>query len=75
MVAATKDGSQQNFLSDQFLTNAVSALILLLILDGHSTHNQPEMIRYARDKDIIILCLPPHTTHETQPLDCTVFHP
>ena len=63
------------WLSDQFLTNAVSARPLLLILDGHSTHNQPEVIRYARDKDVIILCLHPHTTHETLSLDCAVFSP
>ena len=63
----------QSWLSDQFLTNAVGARPLLLILDGHSTHNQPEVIRYAIENGVIILCLPPHTTHETQPLDCAVF--
>jgi len=65
----------KSWLSDQFLINAVSARPLLLILDGHSTHNQPEVIRYAKENDVIILCLPPHTTHETQPLDCAVFSP
>jgi len=65
----------ESWLSDHFLTNAISARPLMLILDGHSTHNQPDVIRYAREKDVIILCLPPHTTHETQPLDCAVFSP
>ena len=48
---------------------------LLLLLDGHSTHYQPEVVRYASENNIIMLCLPPHTTHETQPLDCGVFSP
>ena len=47
----------------------------MLLLDRHSTHNQPEVICFAREKDIIIVCLPPHTTHEAQPLDCGVFSP
>jgi hypothetical protein len=36
-----------------------------LLLDGHSTHYQPAVIRLAREKEVIILCLPPHITHET----------
>ncbi len=48
---------------------------LLLLLDGHSTHYQPDVIRFARAHNIIMLCLPPHTTHESQPLDCGVFKP
>ena len=27
------------------------------------------------EHDIILLCLPPHTTHESQPLDVSVFAP
>ena len=65
----------ESWLSDHFLTNAVSARPLMLILDGYSTHNQPDVIHYAREKDVIILCLPPHTTHETQPLDFAKFSP
>ena len=53
----------------------MAACPLLLLLDGHSTHFQPQLIRMARQKGVIILCLPPHTTHEVQPLDCGVFSP
>ena len=42
------------------------------LLDGHST---PNVARYGKENHIIMLCLPPHTTHETQPLDCGVFAP
>ena len=38
----------------------------MLILDGHSSHFNPA---HAAEKDIIMSCLPPHTSHKTQPLD------
>ena len=30
---------------------------------------------FAKEHGVIMLCLPPHTTHESQPLDCGVFGP
>ena len=63
------------WLVNHFLKHAVSAQPLLLLLDGHSIHHQPEVIRLARDRQVLMLCLPPHTTHDAQPLDCTVFSP
>ena len=65
----------QAWLSEHFLQHAVSARPLLLLLDGHSTHYQPQLLRLAKENDVIMLCLPPHTTHEAQPLDCGVFGP
>ena len=60
---------------EHFIEHAVSARPLFLLLDGHSTHYQPQVIRFAMEHDCIILCLPPHTTHESQPLDVGVFAP
>ena len=51
------------------LSNAVSQRPLLLLLDGHSSHFEPQSIEFTKDNQIIIFCLPPHTTHECQPLD------
>ena len=65
----------QGWLTDHFLQFAVGARPLLLLLDGHSSHYQPDLIRFAKEHDIILFCLPPHTTHESQPLDATVFKP
>ena len=62
-------------LIEHFVEKAVSARLLFLLLDGHSTHYQPQAIRFAMEHDIILLCLPPHTTHESQPLDVGVFAP
>lgn len=46
-----------------FLAHAPPARPLLLLLDGHSS--QPSLI--SRE-GVIIFCLPPHSTHFTQPL-------
>ena len=56
-----------------FLPNAVAGRPLLLLLNGHSIHYQPKVINLALRNDVIILCLPPHTIHVTQPLDCGFF--
>ena len=63
----------EGWLSDHFLKYAVSGRPLLLLLDIHSTHYQPEVVHFAKEKNIIMLCLPPHTTHEAQPLDYSFF--
>ena len=46
-----------------------------LLLDGHSTNYQPQVIRFTMEHKCVMLCLPPHTTHESQPLDVGVFAP
>ena len=49
---------------------------VLLILDGHSSHTKNlEAIHFARENGIVMLSLPPHTTHRLQPLDRTFFKP
>ena len=45
----------------------------LLIVDSHSSHFTYELLDYARSHDIIIICLPPHTTHALQTLDVLGF--
>ena len=63
------------WIKDHFLPLAVSSRPLLLIFDGHSTHCQPSTVHYAKDNKIIMFCLPPHSTHASQPLDTAVFNP
>ena len=58
---------------DHFLAHAVSHRPLLLLLDGHSSHFEVSTIEYAKECGVIVFCLPPHTTHECQPLDCSLF--
>ena len=46
---------------------------VLLILDGHSSHSSAvNMLETARDNDVILLCLPSHTTSALQPLDVCI---
>ena len=58
-----------------FLANCGPERPQLLILDGHGSHEVLELLEKAREKDIHILALPPHTTHALQPLDKVVFGP
>ena len=63
------------FLTKHFMANAVPYRPLLLLLDGHSTHFEPKSLQLAKEHNIVVFCLPPHTTHVCQPLDCSFFKP
>ena len=65
----------KHWLKDPFLQYTVPNRPLLILLDGHSSHYEPASIELARTEGVIILCLPPHTTQDSQPFDCTVFGP
>ena len=58
-----------------FLMYAPPARPLLLLLDGHSSHYKPAFVQRAAEEEIVVFCLPPHTTHRTQPLDNGCFGP
>ena len=58
-----------------FLTHIPPVRPVLLLLDGHCSHYQPSVIQKAANNGIVVFCLPPHTTHISQPLDKTSFSP
>ena len=60
---------------DLFLLNIPTARPVLLLMDGHSAHYCPEVIRAAASEKVVLFTLPPHTTHLTQPLDKGCFAP
>ncbi len=64
-----------NWFSNHFLVHAPPARPLLLLLDGHSTHYNPQFISKAAHEQIVVFCLLPNTTHLTQPLDKGIFGP
>lgn len=64
-----------SWFSKHFLAHAPSTRPLLLLLDGHSSHFEPKVLRLAAENGVIIFCLPPNTTHLTQPLDKGCFGP
>ena len=47
----------------------------LLIVDGHGSHNTEEFNEYCKEHKIIVLCMPPHSSHLLQPLDVGCFGP
>jgi hypothetical protein len=47
----------------------------MLVLDGHESHDSVEFQEYCKAHNIITLCLPPHSSHLTQPLDVGCFSP
>jgi hypothetical protein len=44
----------------------------LLILDGHGSHLTKDFIGYCHANRILVMVLPPHSTHSLQPLDGAV---
>ena len=48
---------------------------VILILHGHSSHKTLAAVELARNSGVVMISLPPHTTHRVQPLDRTVFGP
>ncbi|CAK1586780.1 unnamed protein product [Parnassius mnemosyne] len=47
----------------------------LIIMDNHESHCSFDALNYAKDNGIVLLTIPPHTSHKLQPLDRTVFGP
>ena len=48
-----------------FLAHAISSRPLILLLDGHSFHYTLELVKLAAARDVLIFCLPPHTTADS----------
>lgn len=48
---------------------------ILIILDNHESHISLDVITFCREKGIVLLTFPPHTSHRLQPLDISVFGP
>jgi hypothetical protein len=45
----------------------------LLIFDDHDSHCSVEVVNLAKKNSIILLTIPPYTSHKLQPLDRSVF--
>ena len=59
----------REWFTNYFLLHIPPQRPILLLLDGHSSHYQPQLIRTAAANQIILFCLPPHT------LDRSCFSP
>lgn len=57
-------------------TKPTSEKKVLLLFDQHSTHVlNLEALELARDNNVVIIGLPPHTTHKLQPVDVSFNKP
>jgi hypothetical protein len=45
----------------------------MIVLDGHESHLSARFEGFCKEKNIITLCLPAHSSHLTQPLDVGCF--
>ncbi|XP_076666524.1 uncharacterized protein LOC143368051 [Andrena cerasifolii] len=50
-------------------------LPVILFLDGHVSHMTQPLSAFCHDHHIILVALPPNTTHLMQPMDVTMFSP
>lgn len=47
----------------------------LLIIDGHGSRITYTFVKFCVEHNILVLCLPSHSTHLLQPLDVGLFSP
>ncbi|XP_049955074.1 uncharacterized protein LOC126471049 [Schistocerca serialis cubense] len=60
----------------QHFLNIVKSTIdypVLLILDNHSSHISLEIFEFCKKRSIVMVTIPPHTSHKPQPLDVPFF--
>lgn len=56
-------------------TNCSTDRPILLILDNHEAHISFRAVDFAKRNGIVLVTIPPHTSHRLQPLDKTVYGP
>jgi hypothetical protein len=65
----------QQWFEKVFLKHCGASRPQLLILDQHKSHEVTGLLERAVQENIIIMALPPHSSHWLQPLDKGVFGP
>ena len=55
--------------------NAGVEFPILIFMDEHSSHINIAVAEFCRNNNIILYCLPPHSSHIMQPLDISVYGP
>lgn len=62
------------WLANHFARNVTIRPVVLLV-DGHKSHINVEISKFCQENGIFLYCLPPHSSHITQPLDVGFFKP
>lgn len=58
---------------DPYVSNNNIQRPIIVFLDGHASHLSLSLSTFCREKFIILVCLPPNSTHIMQPLDVAFF--
>ena len=61
--------------SQHFKKYIPSCRPILVLIEGHKSHYNPDTIHLAAKEQLILFTLPPNTTHLYQPLDSSCFGP
>lgn len=71
----TKDSFEQ--VVDHFIKHAkpTEDKPCILLMDNHESHVSLQALQKAKDNNVHVLTLPPHTSNKTQPLDRCVYGP
>lgn len=56
-------------------TSSSTAAPVLLLMDNHQSHISVEAINFCRENGIVLVTIPPHTSHKLQPLDVGLYSP
>lgn len=64
----------KDFLLNHFLVH-VTERPLILLYDGHATYITTDIIDLAKNSDVHLFILPPHSSHLIQPLDVSIISP
>ncbi|XP_055623549.1 uncharacterized protein LOC129766978 [Toxorhynchites rutilus septentrionalis] len=70
-----ENGTFSNYFQRSFLPAIGNGRPAALIYDGHVSHISLNIVEMALKENIVILKLPPHTSHLPQPMDLAVFKP
>lgn len=71
-------GSFYEYISNVFypwLVRKSIAFPVIVFVDGHRSHATYDTVQFCKEKQIILVSLPPNATHFIQPLDVSFFKP
>lgn len=80
MFGVTASGWMEDYIFENWIEKFVEFTShikkpVLLLFDGHNSHLTYNAVKMAKDNQIILMCLPPNSSHALQPLDVGVFSP
>ncbi|KAG2381943.1 hypothetical protein C9374_005735 [Naegleria lovaniensis] len=65
----------KQWFEQHFLKNCSRQRPVILLLDSHASHVNFEMLQIAKEHNVILFALPPHTSHHFQPFELTMCQP